>query len=869
MKKQQVCALLCVAAMSATSVMPAMAADAALPEEAVTVQSETDTADETEEVQEEVAPEASEEAGEAEEAGEVQEEVQREEEQQTAEGQNDAGTTIQDGWSVDENGNTCYYKDGVKLTGQVAEIADEDGAVYGYYFEDDGALFTDGTRWISFYDEEHEWHREHICADESGHLMKGWVGSQYYGDDYFMYRDELLEKDGKLYYLDENGDLVRNQDIVVDDEFYHADGNGVLAVMDVSAKSGWQCIGDYWYYFKDGGVLKDTFATINGSKYHFESDGKMTTGRFWTDGMYYLAEQGGQIVTATGWYYSKQAGKWYWFDENGNVAGNDLLTIGGQKYYFDDNGTMQTGAFWANYPEDNQWVYKKLFANASGAIVTTPGWQSQGGFWYYVKDNGEAAANELIENINGSSYYFNYEGVMQTGMIRTYVNGELHSYITNASGAIVKGGWIKDGFEWYYTDVDGNICKNQWIGNYYVTSEGTMAVGETEIDGTIYVFDENGYKQTVIGEQSGWKLADGTWYYYTADGEPYNGWLNHTYYIEDGRMVTNKIVPAEHSVGDYSVDSTYSYVEADGVIASGWIKAWYSWKYAEKDAETGDLVLVKDGWKKIGDTWYYFDDTQMIFGTIVEIDGQLSQFAANGAWQGYVSGAGWKQSSFGDWYYLNADGTLNRERKKEIGGLTYYFDYDGMMYKNQPFSDDATGKCFWINANGNRDTKDGWKLSDYDTWFYVENGYLVGEGEKVVNGAVYYFNTDGSMTTGMRYQNGKYYIYGANGGKTEAVSGWYSGVQYGETVWYYFKNGQPYTGYVGSYYIEYGRMITGLRHSGSGAYMFDENGHLFTDGWIYRWGAWYYAGNTGRIYTGEWNIGGTRYIFNSEGEWVK
>ena len=68
----------------------------------------------------------------------------------------------------------------------------------------------------------------------------------------------------------------------------------------------------------------------------------------------------------------------------------------------------------------------------------------------------------------------------------------------------------------------------------------------------------------------------------------------------------------------------------------------------------------------------------------------------------------------------------------------------------------------------------------------------------------------------------------------------------------------------------YGRMLTGLYYRKSGvAYMFDENGRLFTGGWIYRWGAWYYAGKTGRIYTGEWNIGGRRYIFNSDGEWVK
>lgn len=893
MKKQKVCALLCVAAMSATSVTPVMAADAALPEEAVAVQSETEAAGEAEAVQEkaseasdeageaeavqEEAPEASEEAGETEavqklapEASEASEEAAgevQEEEQQTAEGPKDAGTTIQDGWSKDEDGNTCYYKDGVKLTNQVAEIADEDGTVYGYYFENDGALFTNDTRWIAFYDEEQHFHQECICADESGHLKKGWVGFQYYGDDYFIYHDELLEEDGKLYYFDGNGYLVKNQDIAVDDKFYHADGNGVLTVIDVSAKNDWQFIGDYWYYFKDGSVLKDTFETINGSKYHFESDGKMTTGRFLIDGKYYLAEPGGQIVTTRGWYQSKQSGKWYWFDKNGDVAGNDLLTIGGQKYYFDGNGIMQTGVFWANYQEDNHyWVVKTLFANASGTIVTTPGWKSQGGTWYYVKTNGQAASNELIE-INGSSYYFNYQGAMQTGLISTYVNDKRHYYIANASGAIVKGSWIKEGLEWYYTDKDGNVCTNKWIGNCYVTSNGTMAVGEKEIDGKTYVFDENGYKQKVIGEQSGWTLADGTWYYYTADGKPYNGWLNHTYYIENGRMMTDATVPSEHnnSANDY-----YSYVGVDGTVASGWVETLTGyWKYAEKNAATGDLVLVEDDWRKIGNTWYYFDDdTDMVFDTIIEVDGKVSQFAASGAWQGYVSGEGWKQTTSGDWYYVNADGTLNTESKKEIGGLTYYFYYDGIMRKNEAFRDEATGKYFWINANGNIDTKDGWKLGNYGEWYYVENGSLVGEGEKVVSGSVYHFNTNGCMDTGELYENG-YYIYGANGGKTEATSGWYSGTVYGRTKWYYFKNGQPYTGFVGSYYIQYGTMITNLLYNGSSEYMFDENGRLFTGGWIYRWGAWYYAGKTGRIYTGEWNIGGRRYIFNRNGEWVK
>ena len=332
-------------------------------------------------------------------------------------------------------------------------------------------------------------------------------------------------------------------------------------------------------------------------------------------------------------------------------------------------------------------------------------------------------------------------------------------------------------------------------------------------------------------------------------------------------MMTDATVPSEHnnSANDY-----YSYVGVDGTVASGWVETLTGyWKYAEKNAATGDLVLVEDDWKKIGNTWYYFDDdTDMVFDTIIEVDGKVSQFAASGAWQGYVSGTGWKQTTSGDWYYVNADGTLNTESKKEIGGLTYYFYYDGMMRKNEAFRDEATGKYFWINANGNIDTKDGWKLGNYGEWYYVENGSLVGEGEKVVSGSVYHFNTNGCMDTGELYDNG-YYIYGANGGKIEATSGWYSGTVYGRTKWYYFKNGQPYTGFVGSYYIQYGTMITNLLYNGSGEYMFDENGRLFTGGWIYRWGAWYYAGKTGRIYTGEWNIGGRRYIFNRNGEWVK
>ena len=54
---------------------------------------------------------------------------------------------------------------------------------------------------------------------------------------------------------------------------YKADSNGALTVQDTSANTGWQMIDGSWYYYKDGEILKDTYATIRGTLYYFNSDG--------------------------------------------------------------------------------------------------------------------------------------------------------------------------------------------------------------------------------------------------------------------------------------------------------------------------------------------------------------------------------------------------------------------------------------------------------------------------------------------------------------------------------------------------------------------------------------------------------------------
>ncbi len=864
MKRKKVCALLCVAAMSVTSVMPAMAADNVVPQETVTVESETEPVEEQEETLPEATPEADE---------EQMEEVQQVEESQTVEALNNDEKAVTDGWYVDDDGNTYYYQNGEMVTSQIVEIEDEDGNTYGYYFYSNGIMLKDDYTWCAHLDENNNLIQDQIRADEQGHLLWGWYDSHYYGKDYFMYSNKALEDEGKMYYFDTSGNLVRNQDIVIGDTFYHADDNGVLTKKDVDKEQdGWLEVGENWYYIKKGEILKNTIEEINGDKYYFYPDGKMATGCFVCGKKVLLAEPNGVIVQAgiSQWYYSKQTKKWYWFDELGDVAQNVGVRIDGKNYYFNENGEMQTGAFWANYQEtDGTWFSGNVYADTSGAIDRTPGWKQQGQNWYYVDSEGKAARWELVEDINGASYYFDYEGIMQTGKIRNWENNEI--YMADADGAIMKNGWIQDGLEWHYAGVDGGLYVDKWLDDvFYFNDQGIMVIGKHTIDGTVYVFDENGYKKATIGKKDGWQLIDGDWYY-SENGEPYNGWLDHTYYLYDGKMLTDRGVESEHSTEE---DSRTSYVDCEGKIVSGWHQGMNGWLYAEKD-EYGDITCVEEGWRKIGGTWYYFEYSEMASDTILQIGDELHQFAASGAWQGAVSGTGWKQTDSGDWYYINDDGKLNTENAKKINGLTYYFWGNGMMAQNEAFPAPATGKDIWINGNGNQDYTTGWKQNRYESysWYYVENGYLVDEGVKIIGGVEYNFGGGGRLRTSEMnydYETGKTVLYDENGYKTEVSTGWYSMKTYDETAWYYFKDSKPFTGYVGNYYVSYGRLVTGIYYSENGArYLFDENGCLFTGGWIYRWGGWYYAGSTGKLYTGEWTIDGVRYIFNNNGEWVR
>ena len=167
-EKQKVCALLCVAAMTISSVTPAMAADSAVTpqEENVITEEVEEAADPVEEDSQEVETTVDGMEEEQEDTGDESEtsgEPQQDQEEPEADTESTPETTEQDvtdsqeadtnaderaipteGWYTDANGKTFFYENGEKLVETIVEIEDEEGLVYGYYFDEDGILVTNG-----------------------------------------------------------------------------------------------------------------------------------------------------------------------------------------------------------------------------------------------------------------------------------------------------------------------------------------------------------------------------------------------------------------------------------------------------------------------------------------------------------------------------------------------------------------------------------------------------------------------------------------------------------------------------------------------------------------------------------------------------
>ena len=273
------------------------------------------------------------------------------------------------------------------------------------------------------------------------------------------------------------------------------------------------------------------------------------------------------VLAAQGWV--KTGNAWYFYNQNGTLARN---TWSGN-YWLGADGRMVTNA-WVDggrhYVGSNGlWVKGAQKPAATKPEVKKQGWVQNGSAWnYYYQGN-------IVRNSWVGSYWLGNDGRMA---ISSWVDGG--RYYVGANGVwdktvkkqetpkpeVKKNGWVKEGNAWYFY-YQGQITRNEWVGSYWLGSDGKMATSSWVDNGRYYVganglWDKSAKKQEVKSEvkKNGWVKEGSAWYYYENGTLARNKWAGNYWLGADGKMATNAWVDN----GRYYVDGSGVWVKNAG-----------------------------------------------------------------------------------------------------------------------------------------------------------------------------------------------------------------------------------------------------------------------------------------------------------------
>lgn len=316
-------------------------------------------------------------------------------------------------------------------------------------------------------------------------LAAGWVSDggdnwMYVDKDGFYAMDTIKTSGDEKYYLDMNGNMVRDYLLEdYNDAIYYFDDSGKMVKNTWVAVEPMQVYNQmenpptiYLYYFgtngkaykADDGVVRKV---IDGKKYLFNANGQMMSGwineagdRFNeyeddTDpfnGYCYFAGDETDGVLREGWtayedgsvedrYYLKQT-LWFYFRTNDNKKvqsenENDLKrkVINGKTYAFDDQGVMAMGwdsdlldpdnndatAITKNYffeegTEVGRLAKKEWYFAVPSQKQNLDDHDQEIERWFYSTGGGDVVKGEM-RRINSAHYAFDKQGIMKSGLV--------------------------------------------------------------------------------------------------------------------------------------------------------------------------------------------------------------------------------------------------------------------------------------------------------------------------------------------------------------------------------------------------------------------------------------------------------------------
>lgn len=416
---------------------------------------------------------------------------------------------------------------------------------YTYYFEKNKYAVT-GWKLI-----DKKWY----YFDIKGRLLANrWVDGYYLSADGSMAASTVITSGDQRYTIDANGNIVRDPS--------SADGSDILIPGVTENKNTWVENDGKYYYYNYKGKLAKGWLRIRDKTYYLNTEtGERYSGWLKYNGKYYYfdAETG---LMLKGW---NKIGKYTYFFKTDGSAPRKWKKIKGKYYYFGKKGRMYTNRiiskkYYVNAAGERTYGFAQIGADTyyfhptTGKMMT--GWVLVGSKYYYFDANGKMVTDTWIGKrylkSNGQmakscwvgAYYINKKGNRTKKTRSTGIwTQKGKTYFLNSNYQKAKSQWVVSASgRYYYTDENGIVLTNQWVGNYYVGETGARVTNQKlQIDDKTYYFTSDGSKATGI------VTLNGKTYLFDRNGVMVTGWYNNsvaTFYFlpTTGEMVKSQIM---------------------------------------------------------------------------------------------------------------------------------------------------------------------------------------------------------------------------------------------------------------------------------------------------------------------------------------
>ena len=416
---------------------------------------------------------------------------------------------------------------------------------YTYYFEKNKYAVT-GWKLI-----DKKWY----YFDIKGRLLANrWVDGYYLSADGSMAASTVITSGDQRYTIDANGNIVRDPS--------SADGSDILIPGVTENKNTWVENDGKYYYYNYKGKLAKGWLRIRDKTYYLNTEtGERYSGWLKYNGKYYYfdAETG---LMLKGW---NKIGNYTYFFKTDGSAPRKWKKIKGKYYYFGKKGRMYTNRiiskkYYVNAAGERTYGFAQIGADTyyfhptTGKMMT--GWVLVGSKYYYFDANGKMVTDTWIGKrylkSNGQmakscwvgAYYINKKGNRTKKTRSTGIwTQKGKTYFLNSNYQKAKSQWVVSASgRYYYTDENGIVLTNQWVGNYYVGETGARVTSQKlQIDDKTYYFTSDGSKATGI------VTLNGKTYLFDRNGVMVTGWYNNsvaTFYFlpTTGEMVKSQIM---------------------------------------------------------------------------------------------------------------------------------------------------------------------------------------------------------------------------------------------------------------------------------------------------------------------------------------